>query len=407
VSRSKKKKLEIKDGNIVVPIYVFADGRFCVDTMVGKTRKRITRTSLVAAKIEARKLINQIASGRTHEVPLTLAQTEDYRLAMLKLAPLNVSLLTVVEDWISGQGKKAHVIGKTVPQIVEEFLTAKQVEGASFYHLEDRKYRLNKFAKAFPGRIDRISTHEIEVWLNGLGVSGRTRNNYRNAALQLFRYARGKRYLLRNEPTVVEDVATAVAGEGEIQIYTPAELRTLLANATEKLLPFFAIGAFAGLRSQEMMRLDWKDIRFEQGFIEVSASKAKTASRRLVPLLPVLAAWLLPMRRQSGHVVGYTRNDALSEARTHFCKTGIRVDEELVEFTWKPNALRHSYASYRLADVKDAARVALEMGNSPSMLFRNYRELVTEQQATEWFALTPAQVKAVHAISVLPAAARP
>ena len=105
------------------------------------------------------------------------------------------------------------------------------------------------------------------------------------------------------------------------------------------------------------------------------------------------------MRRQSGHVVGYTRNDALSEANTHFCKTGIRVDEEVVEFTWKPNALRHSYASYRLADVKDAARVALEMGNSPSMLFRNYRELVTEQQAQEWFALTPAQVKTLHEVA--------
>src|SRR5476651_2681981 len=103
--RGKKKKLEIKDGNIVVPIYVFADGRFCVDTMVGKTRKRITRTSLNAAKIEARKLINQIASGRTHEVPLTLAQTEDYRLAMLKIAPFNVSLLTAVEDWVAGRGK--------------------------------------------------------------------------------------------------------------------------------------------------------------------------------------------------------------------------------------------------------------------------------------------------------------
>ena len=34
-------------------IYVFADGRFCADTMAGKTRKRITRTSLDAAKIEA------------------------------------------------------------------------------------------------------------------------------------------------------------------------------------------------------------------------------------------------------------------------------------------------------------------------------------------------------------------
>jgi hypothetical protein len=28
-------------------------------------------------------------------------------------------------------------------------------------------------------------------------------------------------------------------------------------------------------------------------------------------------------------------------------------------------ALRHSYASYRLAQIQDAAKVALEMGNSP------------------------------------------
>jgi integrase len=166
-------------------------------------------------------------------------------------------------------------------------------------------------------------------------------------------------------------------------------LTLLLSNAPAKLLPFFAIGAFAGLRSQEIMRLDWGDIRFEQGFIEVAAAKAKTASRRLAPLLPALAAWLLPLRKTSGNVVGYTRNDMLSVARTEFCKTGIKSGDKFIQFTWKPNALRHSYASYRLADIKDAARVALEMGNSPAMLFRNYRELVSEQQAKEWFSLLP------------------
>jgi hypothetical protein len=69
------------------------------------------------------------------------------------------------------------------------------------------------------------------------------------------------------------------------------------------------------------------------------------------------------------------------------------MGDETVEFTWKPNALRHSYASYRLADIKDAARVALEMGNSPSMLFRNYRELVTEQEAKGWFSVLPSAKK--------------
>src|SRR5947208_15111694 len=45
---------------------------------------------------------------------------------------------------------------------------------------------------------------------------------------------------------------------------------------------------------------------------------------------------------------------------------------------WKHNALRHSHASYRLAEVKNAAQVSLKMGNSPKMVFRHYRELVTD-----------------------------
>ena len=274
------KRIEVKEGNISVPIYEFSDGCHCVDMLLGEKRKRITQTSLEAAKLEARRLIAQIASGRAHEEPMKLAEVEDCRLAKGKLAPFNVSLLTAVEEWIAGRGQTPRLITKTVAEVADEFLTSKRVEGAGFFHLENRKYRMNKFAWSFPGRIDQVSTHEIEVWLNGLKVGGRTRNNYRHAVLQLFRYACGKRYLPRNEPTVVEDVAAANFGEGAIEIHTPQELRLLLSHAPAKLRPFFAIGALAGLRSQETMRLDWADIRFEQGFIEVAAEKAKTASRR-------------------------------------------------------------------------------------------------------------------------------
>jgi hypothetical protein len=56
---------------------------------------------------------------------------------------------------------------------------------------------------------------------------------------------------------------------------------------------------------------------------------------------------------------------------------------------WPRNALRHSYISYRLAIVKDAAKVALEAGNSPDIIFKHYRELVTEQDAKAWFAINP------------------
>ena len=39
--------------------------------------------------------------------------------------------------------------------------------------------------------------------------------------------------------------------------------------------------------------------------MEVAKDKAKTASRRLVPVLPALSAWLLPFRRPTGPVVPF------------------------------------------------------------------------------------------------------
>ena len=56
---------------------------------------------------------------------------------------------------------------------------------------------------------------------------------------------------------------------------------------------------------------------------------------------------------------------------------------------WPNNGLRHSYATYRLAQCQDAAKVALEMGNTPVMIFRHYRELVMPEDAAAWWNIFP------------------
>ena len=51
-----------------------------------------------------------------------------------------------------------------------------------------------------------------------------------------------------------------------------------------------------------------------------------------------------------------------------------------------------------MAQVQNVAQVALEAGNSPQIIFSNYRELVKPADAAQWFALdpeTPANVIAV------------
>ncbi|MBU6410113.1 MAG: hypothetical protein KGR98_06980 [Verrucomicrobia bacterium] len=52
--------------------------------------------------------------------------------------------------------------------------------------------------------------------------------------------------------------------------------------------------------------------------------------------------------------------------------------------------MRHSFISYRLDIIKNVHQVCLEAGNSPSVVFAQYRQLVRESEAKEWFPIVTA-----------------
>jgi hypothetical protein len=147
---------------------------------------------------------------------------------------------------------------------------------------------------------------------------------------------------------------------------------------TPKAATSIGLQAFAGVRSEELLRLTWTDLDRRKGFIEITAGKAKTAQRRLIPIASNLAQW--SMRRASRKGSGRISKPFLFEA--------MRASKTKV--AWKTNGLRHSFISYRVALTKDVAAVALEAGNSPAMIYRHYRELATEAEADEWFGIVPA-----------------
>jgi len=121
----------------------------------------------------------------------------------------------------------------------------------------------------------------------------------------------------------------------------------------------------------------------------VKAAKAKSARRRLVPLLPNLAAWLRPYNGMSGAVVPIGARKKLDRVR------------EVAGLTrWPKNGLRHSYASYRLAATNNAPVVASELGHStPAMLYAHYRELVLPDEAERYWKIVPAAEANVVAFS--------
>jgi hypothetical protein len=99
-----------------------------------------------------------------------------------------------------------------------------------------------------------------------------------------------------------------------------------------------------------------------------------------VPILPNLAAWLAGYAGQKGRVYKGNRHDLLDARAATVKAAGV---------PWKPNALRHSFVSYRLAAIQNAAQVALEAGNSPAVIFKHYRELVKPEAAKTYFAIAP------------------
>jgi len=67
-----------------------------------------------------------------------------------------------------------------------------------------------------------------------------------------------------------------------------------------------------------------------------------------------------------------------------------RVCEGAALARWPQNGLRHSFASYRLAAIHDAPRVASELGHtSPQMLYSTYRELVLPEEAERYWKIEP------------------
>jgi hypothetical protein len=143
-------------------------------------------------------------------------------------------------------------------------------------------------------------------------------------------------------------------------------------------------------------------VNLESGYITVDASIAKTNSRRLVPITPNLKLWLekaLPQGHPKRGPVLELANvvNAVARLVNSTRLPDPKKDGKLGEprVIWKHNALRHSFCSYRLAQVKSAAQVALEAGNSPQMIFEHYRELVAEKEADNWFSITPEAVKVV------------
>ena len=323
-------------------------------------------------------------------VPRLVEIVRDYATARAGLRA-GVTLAETVQFY--NQKHPANMPRKTVSEVVDEFIADRRSAGCSAIHVNDLEIRLGQFSKAFVLPIIAVSAPLVQQWIYGLknqktkkDTAARTKENMLRQIVSLFNFARRQKYVTADLALELSEISTPKKQHAPIGIYTPDEMRAILSAADEAIAPALAIAAFAGLRLAEVSRLDWREVRLSEKLVVVGAENAKTATRRLVPISDNLAAWLTPHAKRFGSI-----SPCEEELHNVGNALGNRFERAAAraKVAWKRNGFRHSYISYRVATLKDVPAVALECGNSPQVIFSNYRALATDAEAKAWFSIMP------------------
>lgn len=394
----------------------------------------------------------RIANAQTATLTMTDAEVAEYVSSKetLSRAGITVSLNVVAEAFASAlktlpvaaqqpatviiactdyAAKNRTVTPITVAALNEEFHAAKKKQRCDDRHLKDLRVRLDVFAAHFQCNITHITARDFQDWVDKLDVGAQTKLNYLRAVKNAFQYAKSRGYLPKdwNE---LEDVSPGILPETIVEIYTPAEMEKILRGALgeidlkakvewpieevgtdrraarslshvitpedrahfKALIPYIATGGFGGLRTAERCRTHWNEFNWDTGNIHVTGKRTRgrttrSTSRRLVPINETLREWIadyVPKKgtpEEQGCIVPMKEQIAIRKFAMLCRAVGIAP---------KANALRHSFITYRCAELNGKKhQVAQESGNSPTTIEKHYLELVTAQQAAAWFGIRP------------------
>lgn len=389
----------IKRGSCAVKIYRDQKPQgvyFRVVYQLGGKRHRLNFTTLEKATASAELKASELSRLDGAAATFTGRDRHDYAMALAAVKDFNIPLSAAAHEYKQAREllygaslvdaarfySRHHGSGikrKTVAIAVDELIEAKKSKGVSALYLADLRYRLGTFAKAFHCNVNALVPDDVAQFLASLKLAPRSYNNFLGALRTFFRYAQ-KQDWLSKEADLLARVEERTAKRAPVEIFTPAQLAALLEHSSAQLQPCVALAAFAGVRAEEILRLEWMDVERFPGFVEVAAHKAKTASRRIVPIADNLAKWLAVAPRAEGRIWPHSKA---------WFFEAIRNAASAAEVNWTHNAPRHSYISYRLAEIHDVNHVALDAGTSPKMIHKHYRELVTPAQAKSWFSIAP------------------
>lgn len=296
------------------------------------------------------------------------------------------------------KSRHASTLGKltnrTIGEALEDFLrnTKRKYEASTLRGYKSAIYHhlIPSFGKT---PICKLTTNNVKDWISSLTISGKRINNVLIPLRIVFSDAYMDGLIDSNPLDRIKNVPHRYP---EPMPCTKDEMRLILENCDPQSRNLFQFAFWSGLRTSELIALDWSDIDYTKGVIRVSRASVKRiikqpkthAGKRDVLILP-FAHEALERQKAFTFSLG---GRVFHNPRTN---TPWEIDNQIRSTSWLPaiNAsgvpyrcpyqTRHTYASMLLSAGENPMWVAQQMGHADwGMIRKRYGRWIPEADNT-------------------------
>ena len=332
---------------------------------------------------DAKRYFNSVKKKRKSIIPalLSLSELEQMQIAVAldEIKSLNTTLDSVLLHYKSSKIKPTKKI--TLKDCVIELLNEKKLQNLRPRYINEITSTLSNFIVGKENRsLDQISKADILDYIKGHNWSHRRIVGVIGDLQMLWNWAIKNEYTSSNLIQRIPKPKLDDPIPNPLNISTTRKLLSFLTQHPEALKTL-SLCLFAGLRSSEAAQILPQHIDLHNNTITVSPITAKKRQLRQIDISPNLRKWLiLANKLKSKTPLSLNR---LKHIQHYHIKPNLSIPR---------NSLRHSFISYHLAHHQNLNLTALQAGNSPDIILKHYRKLVSKPDAITFWNICPNNV---------------
>jgi len=335
-------------------------------------------------------------SAQQHSVTTSLEESEIRAAedAILKLGGV-YTLQQAIDYFLENHRPPEHKT--SLNQSIIMYLDDCEASGTRARTIKQKTSILNQFKEHMNDAYTHESTSDkIQSYLQRLrakdGISKASRktwNNYRNDLSHFFKWAITEDLATHRPHIFINPVdgirsftAKQIAEQRQAIAITSAHklqrrLSALMSWKDGDLVKYFILAYFAGIRPDgelgKLAKRETELINLKTRTIHIPASISKTKEERQIMITDNLLAWL----------VAYADKPILPKNHSRLIKRARKA------FKLSHDETRHSFISYHVALHRSVGDVALQAGNSESIVKKHYLNLRPSEDGLMFFSIIP------------------